>query len=866
MSFPPSTPQAGQPISHPASAPERPRTTLAFILRMAWRDSRASRTRLLLFTLCMVVGIAALVAVRSFGHTLERAVANQARSLLGADLTVSSRIAFTSEHEDFLQSIPGHASREITFSTMIVFPRTGDTRLVQARALEGPFPYYGQLETSPPEAEPAFRNRQGLLVEESLLLQFNAQVGDPIRLGNFESTIAGALLKVPGESVAFASLAPRVYLPMADLEATGLLRQGSLARYRVHYQLPPDIQPDTLVAQLQPRLDPLRLSTTTVQERKEDLGDSLRNLYHFLSLVGFVALLLGGVGIASAIQVHVRQKLPTVAMLRCLGCPVWTAFAIYLVQALTLGAFGAVLGSATGIAIQYALPVIVADWIPFPITVQTSPLAIVEAAGLGFALCLLFALLPIAAVRHISPLAVLRLGDLTAATRDPFRWAILAALALLVTAFSLAHTQRWQEGLGFAAGLFIAFAALAGLGQALIAGARRLRLNRFPFVIRQGWASVHRPQNRTVLLIVALGLGTFLLVTLQLTQSVLLKQLVSGQDSERGNAILFDIQPDQTEAVADLLQSLNLPVLDQAPIVTMRLMTIAGRPVEEILSDPAADAPRWALRREFRSTFATQLRESETLVAGTWHERVAPDTDLIPVSVEDGIARELGVGLGDILEWDVQGIPLKTQVASLRQVDWRRVQPNFFVVFPLGPLDDAPAFHVLVTRVDSPESSAALQRAVVQQFPNVSAIDITVVLRTLDDILGRIAFAIRFMAGFTVITGLMVLVATVLSGRFQRLKESILLRVLGASRAQVRNILCVEYTVLGGLAALCGVILALAATAVLCLAVFKVPFTPPLLPPLLALLLVPLLTTLTGWLASRGVTTHPPLEILRHDA
>jgi putative ABC transport system permease protein len=859
MSFPPSAPQ-------PAAATYRPRTTLAFILRMAWRDSRASRTRLLLFTLCMVVGIAALVAVRSFGHTLERAVEDQARSLLGADLAVSSRIAFTGEHEDFLQSIPGDASREITFSTMIVFPRTGDTRLIQARALEGPFPYYGQLDTAPPEAEPAFRNRQGLLVEESLLLQFNAQIGDPIRLGNFTSTIAGALLKVPGESVAFASLAPRVYLPMADLESTGLLRQGSLARYRVLYRLPPDIQPDALVAQLQPRLDLLRLSTTTVQERKEDLGDSLRNLYHFLSLVGFVALLLGGVGIASAIQVHVRQKLPTVAMLRCLGCPVWTAFAIYLVQALTLGAFGAALGSAAGIAIQYALPVVVADWIPFPITIHTSPLAIVEAAGLGFALCLLFALLPITAVRLISPLAVLRLGNLTGPTRDPFRWGILAALALLVTAFSLAHTQRWQEGLGFAAGLFLAFATLAGLGQALVAGARRIQLDPFPFVIRQGWASVHRPQNRTLLLIVSLGLGTFLLVTLQLTQSVLLKQLVSGQDTGRANAILFDIQPDQTEAVADLLQTQGLPVLDQAPIVTMRLMTIAGRPVEDILADPTADAPRWALRREFRSTFAAQLRDSETLVAGTWHERVSPDTDLIPVSVEDGIARELGVDLGDLLEWDVQGIPLKTQVASLRQVDWRRVQPNFFVVFPMGPIDEAPAFHVLVTRVDSPEASAALQRSVVRQFPNVSAIDITVVLRTLDDILGRIAFAIRFMAGFTVITGLMVLVATVLSGRYQRLKESILLRVLGASRAQVRNILCVEYTVLGGLAALSGVILALAATAVLCLAVFKVPFTPPLLPPLLALLLVPLLTTLTGWLASRGVTTHPPLEILRHES
>ena len=204
-------------------------------------------------------------------------------------------------------------------------------------------------------------------------------------------------------------------------------------------------------------------------------------------------------------------------------------------------------------------------------------------------------------------------------------------------------------------------------------------------------------------------------------------------------------------------------------------------------------------------------------------------------------------------------------MASLREVDWRRVQPNFFVLFPRGPLDDAPAFHVLVTRVDTPEASARLQRTAVQQYPNVSAIDLTLVLRTVDQVLGRIAFVVRFMALFTVATGLLVLVAAVLSGRYQRIRESILLRVLGASRRQVLRVLLVEYAALGLLAALTGVVLSVGSTAALALLVFKVPFTPPVLPLLVATGGVTLVTVLTGWAASRGVTTHPPLQVLRQE-
>jgi putative ABC transport system permease protein len=837
-----------------------------FVLAMAWRDSRASRRRLLLFASCIVIGIAALVAVGSLGRALEQGIEHQARTLLGADLSIGSRVRFGPEHERFLASLGGEQSREITFSSMLVFPAAGGTRLVQVRALAGGFPYYGRIETEPAEAESRFRREGGVLVEESLLLQFGVRVGDEVRIGGLTTRVAGSLQKVPGESVAFATIAPRVFLRMSDLEATGLMREGSLARYRVLFRLPEGTDVAGLVATNRARLDALRLAVATVAERKEDLGESMKNLQRFLNLVGFVALLLGGLGIASAIQVHVKQKVPTVAVLRCLGCPVRVAFAIYLVQGMALGAVGAVFGALGGVGIQRLLPAVVADFVPFAVEIGTSWAAIGEAAAVGFVVCVLFALLPLTAVRRVSPLEVLRVAyESGRRRRDPWQVGVVALLGLAIVGFALGHSRRWEEGLGAAAGLFVAFGALAGVAKAAIAGARRLRIPGWPFVVRQGLASLHRPNNRTLLLVVSLGFGTFLLLTLQLTQGTLLKELFAGRDPQRANAILFDIQADQREPVAGLVRGQGLPVLDEAPIVTMRLKTLRGRAVEEWLADPEAKARGWILRREFRSTFTDRLRESEKITAGEWVGSVEPGVEPVPVSVEDGIAKELGLGLGDEVVWDIQGVPLRTTVASLREVDWRRVQPNFFVLFPRGPLDDAPAFHVLVTRVGTAEESARLQRAVVERFPNVSAIDITLVLRTLDQILGKVAFVIRFMALFTVATGLVVLVAAILSGRWQRVRESILLRVLGASRRQVLRILLVEYAALGLLAAVTGVVLAFAGSAALALFVFRVPFVPALGPAAAAVGLVTGLTVATGWLSSRGVTTHPPLEILRNE-
>jgi len=319
-----------------------------------------------------------------------------------------------------------------------------------------------------------------------------------------------------------------------------------------------------------------------------------------------------------------------------------------------------------------------------------------------------------------------------------------------------------------------------------------------PFSVRQGIASLHRPNNRTLLLLLSLGLGTFLMVSLYLVQKNLLTELISSSGKNQPNAVLFDIQPSQETALTNLIHSLKLPVLDEMPIITMRISSVNGRSVETLSGGgKGRDRHGWAFRREYRSTWSDHLRDGETIVAGKFFPTVTNDAGFIPVSLEQGIAKELGVGLGDEIIFDVQGVPVKTRVASLRTVEWRRIQPNFFVVFPRGSLDDAPAMHVLVTRVASSEESARMQREVVTAFPNISIIDLTLVLQTVDSILGKISFVVRFMAMFTVLTGLLVLVSALVTGRYQRVRESVLLRTLGASRGQILKILVVEYFALG---------------------------------------------------------------------
>jgi putative ABC transport system permease protein len=842
-----------------------------FILKMAWRDTRASRRRLLLFSLAIVLGVAALVAVGSLRDNLRAAIEDQTKTLLGADLSVTSRAKLTDEATAFLRGLGGEQSREIAFNSMIVLPGTvNQTRLVQVRALEGGFPFYGNFDTAPAGARAQLQaGAQNAVVEQSVMVQFNLQPGDKVKLGSAEFTVVGGLLAVPGESAAVATLAPRVFIPLSAVSDTGLLQAGSLARHRVYFKFAPGFDVEALVRDLRNRFRELRLGFDTIEERKRELGASIRNVNSFLSIVGFASLFLGAIGVASAIHAHIRQKVPTVAVLRCLGASARTSFSIYLLQGLGLGLLGTTLGALLGLGAQLALPGLLKDFLPFTLELAVSWPALARGMGSGLVVSVLFSLLPLLEVRRVSPLLTLRSGFAVenGRRRDWLQLLVLGLIVASIFGFAIWQTGRLSWGAGFGGALLLGFGVLAGLAKVIAWLAKKFTPRGLPFAWRQGVANLHRPNNRTQLLLVSLGMGTFLMMTLYLTRDTVLSQLRVVGGSDRPNLMLFDIQDDQVEPLKKLLADNGAPLQQHAAIVTMRITSLKGRAVADILKDKQAGVPGWTLRREYRSTYRGELSNTEKVTAGTFTGRVPGDGEApVPISVEDGLARDLQVKVGDEIVFDVQGVALKALVGSLRAVEWRRMQPNFFIVFPEGVLESAPKFHVMALRVGDAAQSAKVQQAVVRDHPNVSAIDLALIMQTIDGVYAKASFVVEFLALFTVVTGVVVLAGAVLIGRSQRVRESVLLRTLGATKAQVNRIMFAEYLALGTLGAAVGAVLAIGANWALARFVFQLNWvTPSLLVLVTGWAAVSLMTVLTGLLSNRGICDHPPLEVLRQE-
>jgi putative ABC transport system permease protein len=868
-----------------------------FIFKMAWRDSRASRRRLALFSLSIVLGIAALTGIGSLGDNLRRTVELQTKTLLGSDLAVTSRKPFDEAALKYFRSVGGEISTEVAFTTQLYFvKRPGERKLVQAVAMDGNFPFYGTAVTSPAGALAQLADNKSVVLEETLLVQYGVQVGDEVRLGPSTFKVVGALKKIPGDSAIVALFSPRVYLSPAALAGTALLKKDGFARYRVHFKLPAATDPDALAKEMKEKFKGTRFSFDTVEERKRQLGTTLKDVYSFLSLVGFVALFLGAVGVASAIHVYIRQKITTVAVLRCLGASGRTGFAIYLVQGVGLGVLGSVLGAALGVAVQFVLPVVLKDFLPFEVQLFISWASLAKGAAAGLVICVLFTLLPLLAVRRVSPLVALR-SALGEATRlDPLLPIIYIAIAAAVLGFAILQTGHWQTGLGFTLMMALGFGLLGGMAK-LVAWAAKKFVPRkgITYVVRQGLANLHRPNNRTVLLLLSLGLGTFLMLSLVLVRATLLDKIMGVGAGARPNLMFFDVQDDQLPKLQKILADNGTPVLVSAPIVTMKIETLKGRPVTELLKDEdkvvarptdgpggpgggpggareaaqqARDSgkiPAWTLTREYRSSYRGQLDETEKISAGEWVSRAKPGDPRVPISVEEGLAKELQVGLGDEIVFDVQGVPMRTYVASLRVVEWQRMQPNFFILFPEGVLEPAPKTFAVAVRAATPADAARAQSAVARALPGISAIDLALILQTFDGIFSKVAFVITFMAGFTVLTGVVVLAGAILSGRFQRIRETVLLRTLGATRRQLMSIQLVEYAVLGVLATLTGGGLAVLGNALLAKFVFKTVMGLPVFALLASMAAAVAVTLLTGLLANRGIVDHPPLEVLRQE-
>ncbi len=838
---------------------------LSWLAKMAWRDSRKSRSRLFLFISTIILGIAALVAIYSLGNNLHDEVNNQAAALLGADLDISSNQPATATVEKILDTIGETRSEERKFASMVLFTKSNGTRLVQVRALAGPFPYYGSLETSPEIAGISFRNKREALVDETLMLQYNASVGDSIKVGNINFAIAGKLLNAPGQTGLSSSIAPIIYIPLQYLNQTGLTQKGSRISYHYYYKFKPGIDVQKLMDELNPRLEANDLNYETVERQKEDTGRSFSDLTRFLSLVGFIALLLGCTAVASAIHVYVKEKVNSIAVLRCLGLKASQAVLIYLIQIAGIGCIGAVAGAVLGIIIQQFLPFILKDFLPVHIATAISWLAVIQGIALGIIISVLFALLPLLSIRKISPLNALRVSyEPQQNQKDPLQWIIYLLITIFVYGFTYVQVHNNRQALSFTAGIALALLILTAIAKALMWMVRRFFPYSLNYLWRQGIANLYRPNNQTAVLIISIGLGTALICTLFFIQAILISRVTLSTGANQPNIVLFDIQKKQVSGIVSLAKQYGLPVKEIIPVVNMRLEQVNSITASEAVKDTTSRFSRNLFNREYRVTYRDSLTSSEKITGGKW-KGLAVKTDLPAISLEQNFAKRNHVNVGDTMLFNVQGSEMQTVVGSLREVNWKGIQTNFLVVFPNGVLEAAPQFYVLLSRVPSQQVSARFQQAMVHQYPNVSIIDLGLVLHILDDLMNKIGFVIRFMAGFSVITGIIVLIASVLISKYQRMKESVLLRTLGASRKQIFAITALEYWFLGSLAAFTGIILALAASWSLAHYIFATPFHPPLLPAIILFIVVCALTVITGLVNSTGSLNKPPLEVLRQD-
>jgi putative ABC transport system permease protein len=859
-------------------APPRAMSRLRFVLALAWREARSSRRRGALLVVAVAVGVAALVAINSFTDTVRTSVRNQARALLGADLVLSSYQPFSEASEARLEELrraagppPARVARAVSFGAMARVPGGGATRLVQVQAVDPGYPFYGTIETAPPGEWGRLAETGGAVADPSLLIALGIEVGQDFALGNAVFTLRGTVENMPGDVGVRSALGPRVFIPLRRVAETGLLGFGARAGHRAYLKIPATADAQKLAERFRPALARERVNLRTVEDDQRRLSDALGRLGRYLGLVGLVALLLGGLGVASAVHVFVKRRMESVAVLRCLGAPASTILAVYVVQAAAVGLVGSLLGALVGVGLQAGLPRVLGDLLPVDVAWSPSWPAILGGVGVGVWVALVFSLLPLLAVRRVSPLVVLRRDYAGPEARggDPARLVALAALAASVVALAVLQAGRLRDGLGFAAGVGAAVSALALASVLLVRGLRRFFPHALPYLYRQGLANLYRPANQTLMVVLALGFGAFLLCTLLLVQHNLLRDLRVDQDEARPNVVFFDVQPDQLADVEALVRERAPLVGDPVPIVPMRLQSVKGRPVADALAadDEKARSARWALRREYRSSYRDSPTASERIVAGEWWRpgewKGRDDGAPVPISVEAGLAREIGVGVGDEVVWDVQGVLVPSRVASLREVDWARFEPNFFVLFPEGPLDAAPQSDVVLSRVDDPAQRALLQRAVVRAHPNVSTLDLTQVQAAIESILDRAVLAVRFMALFSLAAGAVVLIGAVAASRYQRVREGALLRTLGATRPQLVRILFAEYAVLGALAALAALLLSTLAGFALVRFVFDGRFGVPA-PAMLALGLgVMVLTVVVGLAGSTEAWRRPPLEVLR---
>lgn len=868
--------------------------SLRFFFNTLARESRGARGRLAFFVACLSVGVAAVVAVAGMSASLDEGIRVEARQLLAADLAIESRRAIP-ELDLAKAGLAGAQRTDLRETVTVALSgppgSPGRSQLVELKVVDGEYPFYGKLELRPQRPLSELIGPDTVVVGSELLSNLDLKQGDILRIGGAPFRIAGVVLSEPDRVSVSLTIGPRAFLAPSGLARTQLQGRGSRIGYRALIKLPPDF-PAESIASVKERLEQVLPSNQfyrieTYKEAQPALRNSIDRVDRFLGLVALLSLFVGGIGVAQSVRAWLSSRLDAIAILKCLGMRPRELFPLYLGQTALLGLAGSLVGILLGSIVQLALPSLFPDLIPAELIRPWQPTALLRGLALGIGVAILFSLPSLSSVLRVPPARVLR-RDAEPLPRH--RWATaLTLIALGGGVWGMATLQSRSLDLGsrFTGGIVLVTAALSAAALFISWMVRRLPRESLPGRIwmRHGLAAIARPGASTVSAIVALGLGVLVVLGMSLVERRLSHQLATAIPPDAPSAFLIDIQPDQWPGVEGILREQGATRIDSVPVIMARISAIDGKTVEQLAGPERrrrretgetgeneeneereeGDGPRdregarrWALTREQRLTYLRELPADNQIVEG----KLWTDPGVAEVSVEKDFADDLGLKLGSVVRFDVQGVPVEVTVTSLRTVDWQTFGINFFLVVEPGILEKAPQQRLAATRLPK-GSEQGLQDALAAAYPNVTLLRIGEILEKIAGVLERIGVGIRFLGGFTVLAGIAILGGAVSAGSARRGREVALLKTLGMTRKGVVGAFAVEYALIGLVAGLIGTV----GAAVLSYAVvtrgFELPWSLQPLPMAVALVASVGLAVLAGLAASARALERRPIEVLR---
>ena len=781
-------------------------------LRGAWK-------RMTFFILCIAIGVCAVMTIKSFSNMVQETIQAQAKGLLAADIAIKG--SWEQGKEDlayqtktlpmgteflFIKELHGMVQYKTT-----TIPEKSGSLITELKSipLSGPqYPFYGELKNNPDRPLQELLKGNSAVVESSFLIKTGLHLNDEFLLGKIKLKITGILISEPDRISRAFSIGPRLFISRASLDKAGLIQPGSRIKHRTLIKIPDNIDIEKAVMLLERGLPDKTISIRTYKDMQSSLSSSIERMGQYLGALGVIALLMGGIGVAMIVRTFMAQKLDTVAIMNCLGASSRTLLKVYLFQATLVGVVGSILGIVVGFFLTYLLPSKMEGLINYQLEPSFYYIPAMQSFLLGLVTTVLFCIWPLLRAVRTRPLRLFRRNfeeeELTTGTHKD-RWVAGLTVSLGLAAMICWQAESLKRGLVFLSAFGVSIAVFAFASMLLL---KVLKVLPKPgsIAIRYGMSNLKRPNSEAASIITCLGMGIMLILTVRLVQMDMLAMLNKNTEINPPNYFFIDIQKDQKETFIQVLDQVA-PESDHSitPLVRSRLHSIDEK-LRTNWQYKDKQREQWFINREFALTYmeGPPPKDNEIIEGQWWNKERGKNAE---VSLEQDAAKRLGANIGSQLTIDIQGIPVSAEVTSIRSVNWRNMRTNFYMIFSPGALVGAPITYVATVNVSN-EKELKLQNAVVKALPNVTALSTRDIVNTVESTVSKLTTLVNFMSGFAIAAGLFILSGSIASTKYRRLRESAVLKILGAKRKMVASILGFEYATLGIMAALIGILLA----------------------------------------------------------